>query len=115
MVLDSLGIIAKWIEGVSHSKIMTVDEFRKKMGHDPAECERVSIDKAFSFTFCHGRFGDTPHAVLKDSPLPSDDSKQIFVRTLNGKTITLDHCEATDTIENLKAKIQDSKCLIFLD
>ena len=31
---------------------------------------------------------------------------QIFVKTLTGKTITLE-VEATDTIEGIKAKIQD--------
>ena len=33
---------------------------------------------------------------------------QIFVKTLTGKTITLD-VEPTDTIENIKAKIQDKE------
>jgi hypothetical protein len=33
---------------------------------------------------------------------------QYFVKTLTGKTITLE-CEASDTIENLKAKIQDKE------
>jgi large subunit ribosomal protein L40e len=37
---------------------------------------------------------------------------QIFVKTLTGKTITLD-VEAADTIENVKAKIQDQQRLIF--
>ena len=33
---------------------------------------------------------------------------QIFVKTLTGKTITLD-CESTDSVENVKAKIQDKE------
>lgn len=33
---------------------------------------------------------------------------QIFVKTLTGKTITLD-CNADDTVENIKAKIQDKE------
>ena len=32
---------------------------------------------------------------------------QIFVKTLTGKTITLE-VESSDTIENVKAKIQDN-------
>lgn len=33
---------------------------------------------------------------------------QIFVKTLTGKTITLE-CEPSDTIENVKQKIQDKE------
>ena len=33
---------------------------------------------------------------------------QIFVKTMTGKTITID-CEPSDTIENIKAKIQDKE------
>ena len=33
---------------------------------------------------------------------------QIFIKTLTGKTITLD-VQASDTIENIKAKIQDKE------
>ena len=33
---------------------------------------------------------------------------QIFIKTLTGKTITID-VESTDTIESVKAKIQDKE------
>jgi len=38
---------------------------------------------------------------------------QIFVKTLTGKTITLE-VEASDTIENVKAKIQGSGSIFWL-
>jgi len=37
---------------------------------------------------------------------------QIFVKTLTGKTITLE-VEPSDTIENVKAKIQMYKCVMW--
>ena len=33
---------------------------------------------------------------------------QIYVKTLTGKTLTID-CEPSDTIENIKGKIQDKE------
>ena len=36
---------------------------------------------------------------------------QIFVKTLTGKTITLDVLLAVDTIDNVKARIQDKLCI----
>ena len=47
----------------------------------------------------------TLHLVLR---LRGGSSMQIFIKTLTGKTITLD-VDAADTIESVKAKIQDKE------
>ena len=51
-----------------------------------------------------------PNAQTKRRRTPTyfDISMQIFVKTLTGKTITLD-VEPSDTIENVKQKIQDKE------
>ena len=33
---------------------------------------------------------------------------QVFIKSLSGKTLTIE-CEPTDTIENVKAKVQDKE------
>ena len=47
-----------------------------------------------------------PYFTVVGSAMASGSAFQIFVKTLKGKTITLD-VEASDTIDSVKAKIMD--------
>jgi len=54
------------------------------------------------------KFRKTPLISLKHTYTHTYTIMQIFVKTLTGKTITLE-AEPTDTIENIKAKIQEKE------
>jgi large subunit ribosomal protein L40e len=49
-----------------------------------------------------------PALTLAPAPAPPPPQQQVFVKTLTGKTITLDFV-GSDSIENTKAKIQDKE------
>ena len=49
------------------------------------------------------------YKINNESTIQLKWSFQIFVKTLTGKTITLDYISVSDTIEDIKNKIQDKE------
>ena len=66
--------------------------------------EKLGISQDF-FGFEEARRGSQK---IIDKETTHSDRMQIFVKTLTGKTITLE-VESGDTIEQVKAKIQDKE------
>lgn len=79
-------------------------------------CAGKSLDnkkrEGASAVACQGLFdegaggGTAPDEVTDDDSAEDEVPMQIYVKTLTGKTITLD-VEPSDTIKNMKTKIQD--------
>ncbi|CAM4729027.1 unnamed protein product [Leuciscus chuanchicus] len=91
-------------------KPVNLEALTRWVGHIPAE---VQVDMENIAPMLR-KLGYNPNANPPDYGLPDPEvinntqRMQIFVKTLTGKTITLE-VEPSDTIENVKAKIQDKE------
>ena len=104
-----------WAQESAHAPVMPADAYKKPprkvrmFNHELMDDMRLVYG---SKQLEHGRtLGD--YAIGHDCTLHASyrlrGGMQLFVKTLNGKTITLNDVGAGDTIDAVKAKIQDKE------
>ena len=102
-------LLASAFTSTLKSTVVTYDQYQKekKEKKDQTYFEPLDIDQLFKVSHLRGKFGDRDTSSVRslDVPVRSFD---IFIKTLTGKTLTV-RVSGGDTVENLKAKIQDKE------
>ena len=109
------GLLASAFSSTLDSTVLTYDQYQKDK-EDPEKrglaYQPLHIDQLFRITNLYGVFGEKSRTEGKTS--------QIFIKTLTGKTITIEVQLASDMIEDVKEKIEatdgtpvDQQRLIF--
>ena len=80
-----------------NSTVVTYDQYEEQKTKPRTYFKALNIDQLFQVSHLYGKFGD------KDTSGPSFD---IYIKTLTGRTFTVDVCDS-DTVEEVKEKILD--------
>ena len=98
MATASVGIgdlLAAAFTSTLGSTVVTYDQYQERKAKPETCFEALNIDQLFQVSHLFGKFGD------KDTSGPSFD---IYIKTLTGKTLTINVCDS-DTVEEVKDKI----------
>jgi len=93
-------LLASAFTSALESTVVTYDQYKieKKKKKDEAFFQPLNLDLLFQFSHLYGKFGDRD-----TSSVPSFD---IYIKTLTGKTLTVEALEG-DTVRDVKQKIKD--------
>ena len=93
-------LLASAFTSALESTVVTYDQYKieKKKKKDEAFFQPLNLDLLFQFSHLYGKFGDSD-----TSSVPSFD---IYIKTLTGKTLTVEALEG-DTVRDVKQKIKD--------
>ena len=97
-------LLASAFSSTLGSTVVTYDQYQKEKDKKMDYFEALDIDQLFVANHLCGNFGEIKGTT--GVPVTQFD---LYIKTLTGKTITLEAVASDDTIKNIKAMVQDKE------